>query len=223
MRYWRSDKWRSRGGDPTGTPKGVIWSFANIWWAVTTHTQATGGGAADVDLVMGPLVLAGPLFMLLSTWLTGGHIVTMQRFEPAQALDAVDRHRVTVAATSPLILRMLADAPEFAAADLSSIRYLVVGGGPIAPDLLGRFAARGVRVTQGSAMTETTGVATFLPPELIETKLGSAGLPLPMTEVRIIAGDGRVTVRLSGVNWREFRSSGKRSLIRGGPADSAQA
>jgi fatty-acyl-CoA synthase len=174
----------------TGTPKGVIWSFANIWWAATTHTQATGGGAADVDLVSGPLVLAGPLFMLLSTWLTGGHIVTMQKFEPAQALDAVARHRVSVAATSPLILRMLADAPEFPATDLSSIRYLVVGGGPIAPELLGRFATRGIRITQGYAMTETTAVATFLPPELIEAKLGSAGLPLPMTEVRIVTAEG---------------------------------
>jgi fatty-acyl-CoA synthase len=158
---------------------------------VTTHTQTTGGGAADVDLVMGPLVLAGPLFMLLSTWLTGGHIVTMQKFEPAEALDAVARHRVTVAATSPLILRMLAEAPGFAAADLGSIRYLVVGGGPIAPDLLARFAERRIRITQGYAMTETTAVATFLPPELIEAKLGSAGLPLPMTEVKIVTADGQ--------------------------------
>ena len=175
----------------TGLPKGVIWSFANIWWATTTHTLTTGGGAADVDLVMGPLVLAGPLFMLLSTWLTGGHIVTMNKFEPQHALDAIVRHRVTVAATSPMILQMLADAEGFPEADLGSVRYLVVGGGPITPELLQRFVARGVRVTQGYAMTETTGVATYLPPELIETKLGSAGLPLPMTELKIVHGDGR--------------------------------
>jgi fatty-acyl-CoA synthase len=174
----------------SGIPKGVIWSFSNIWWAVTTHAQATGGSAADVDLVSGPLVLAGPLFMLLSTWLTGGHIVTMQKFEPERALAAIARHRVTIAATSPLILRMLADSPDFPESDLRSIRYLVVGGGPITPELLGRFVARNIRITQGYGMTETAGVGTFLPPELIEAKLGSAGLPLPMTEIKIAAADG---------------------------------
>jgi fatty-acyl-CoA synthase len=107
-------------------------------------------------------------------------------FEPAETLGAIEKHSVTLGATSPLILQMLAEDPEFPKTDLSSLRCLVVGGGPVSTELLDVFMARGVRLTQGYGMTETTAVATFLPLSATRSKLGSAGVPLPGIEVDIV-------------------------------------
>jgi fatty-acyl-CoA synthase len=170
----------------TGTPKGVVWTFANIYWAVTAELSAARITGADVNLITGPMVMAGPLLMLLCSFASGGHVVLMgDRFEPAAALEAVTRHGVTLGATSPLILRMLTEVDGFVEADLSSLRCFVVGGGPVPTDVMTLFTERGVGMTQGYGMTETTGVGTFLPPGIAASKLGSAGPAVPMVEIRI--------------------------------------
>ena len=174
----------------TGLPKGVMLSYSNLWWSVSNYVFATGGLENDVNLVMGPMVLAGPLFTLLVTWSTGARVVSMQKFDAAAALRAIEDYRVTVGGTSPLILRMLAEAPGFADADLSSLRFLVVGGGPITPELLDVYASRGLMVSQGYSMSETTAVGVLLHSSMIREKLGSSGIPLPMVDRRVVRPDG---------------------------------
>lgn len=171
----------------TGTPKGVTWTFANIYWAVTAELSAARITGADVNLITGPMVMAGPLLMLMCSFASGGHVVLMgDRFEPAAALSAITRYGVTLGATSPLILRMLSEVDGFAEADLSSLRCFVVGGGPVPTEVMTLFTERGVGMTQGYGMTETTGVGTFLPPSIASRKLGSAGPAVPMVEIRIV-------------------------------------
>ncbi|MBF6240434.1 long-chain fatty acid--CoA ligase [Nocardia otitidiscaviarum] len=75
---------------------------------------------------------------------------------------------------------------------LDKVRVAVTGSAPIPPDTHEFFLGLGLPLCEGYGMTECTAGATISRPERI--KIGTVGLPLPDTEVRI-AADGEVLVR----------------------------
>ncbi|WP_306364779.1 long-chain fatty acid--CoA ligase [Nocardia sp. CC227C] len=75
---------------------------------------------------------------------------------------------------------------------LDKVRVAVTGSAPIPPDTHEFFLALGLPLCEGYGMTECTAGATISRPGRI--KIGTVGLPLPDTEVRIGA-DGEVLVR----------------------------
>jgi O-succinylbenzoic acid--CoA ligase len=66
---------------------------------------------------------------------------------------------------------------------------MLLGGGPAPRPLLERCARLGVPVSQTYGLTETASQVATLPPQDALRKLGSAGLPLLPTEVRIERDD----------------------------------
>ncbi|WP_143675559.1 AMP-binding protein, partial [Streptomyces sp. JV178] len=54
------------------------------------------------------------------------------------------------------------------------------------PQLIRDYGARGVPLQQAWGLTETAPFATYLPARLTSEKTGSAGLPMPYTEIRLI-------------------------------------
>jgi len=113
-----------------GPRKGVLLSARAL--AATAMIQL-----ADVDWPANPIVLcAEPIAggfgnMVLPTLLRGGTLVLQQGFEPSRFVDAVQRHRPSVALMLPGALLQLLDAPEAAAADWSSLQLLVYSGGSL--------------------------------------------------------------------------------------------
>ncbi|TVR97956.1 MAG: long-chain fatty acid--CoA ligase [Wenzhouxiangellaceae bacterium] len=75
---------------------------------------------------------------------------------------------------------------------MDRIRRATTGAAPIAPDLIRWFQAIGVPLYEGYGMTETTGIISVNTPE--RSRIGSVGVPLPDSEVRI-AEDGEILVR----------------------------
>src|SRR4029453_17215370 len=76
-------------------------------------------------------------------------------------------------------------------ADLSHLRTIVVAGGPVTPPLIQQDAEPGIYLQQAWGLTETAPFATHLPVERTLDKLGSAGIPMPYTEIRVV--DRRLT------------------------------
>ncbi len=82
------------------------------------------------------------------------------------------------------------DAPEFAAADLSHVRWFISGGAPLPQYLIEAYQRRGVVFRQGYGMTEV-GVNCFtMTNDDSFRKPGSIGKPLMFTDVRIVDADG---------------------------------
>ena len=79
---------------------------------------------------------------------------------------------------------------------LGRISTAISGAAPIAPQVLEWFWAMGVEVREGYGQTEGTAIATFTPAG--EARLGTVGVALPGTELRI-ADDGEILVRSAGV------------------------
>ena len=83
------------------------------------------------------------------------------------------------------------DHPSFAAADLSAWRTACSGGAPVPPSLLADVQACGVPMLQMFGLTESSAMATLLPPHDAARKLGSAGLPVPRTRIEILDAEDR--------------------------------
>ena len=112
-------------------------------------------------------------------WWKGAKIVLERGFDPARALELIERERVTTLMGVPANYLFMSQEPRFAEADLSSLRLAVVGGAPMPEALLDIWAARGVHIVQGYGLTEAAPNVLCLPPEDARRKAGYAGKPYP--------------------------------------------
>ena len=116
----------------TGRPKGVMIPHRQVAWNGYNTVASWQLTATDVSPIFTPLYHAGGLFAFLVPIITiGGTIVLHRDFDPAEIWSTVERERCTVILGVPTIWKLLAEAPEFAAADLSSVRCLYSGGAPL--------------------------------------------------------------------------------------------
>ncbi len=176
----------------TGRPKGVITPHRMVAWNAYNTLTCWQLSEADVSPVFTPLYHAGGLgAFLTSILLAGGTIVLHRDFDPSEVWRVIDRERCTVVLGVPTIWKMLADAPEFRSADLSSVRWFISGGAPLPRHLVGVFRDRGVVLRQGYGLTEV-GVNCFaMSDEEAWAKAGSIGRPLMFTEAKVIDEGGQ--------------------------------
>ncbi|WP_216587894.1 long-chain-fatty-acid--CoA ligase [Streptomyces brasiliscabiei] len=171
----------------TGRPKGVMLTHGNLWWNAVNVDSMVDTRSDDVNLAVAPLFHIGGLNALtLRTLLRGGTVVLRRGFDPAQCLDDLVRHRVTSVFAVPAMYAALARVPGFAEAELGALRSAVVAGAPVPPRLIRDYAERGILLQQAWGLTETAPFATYLPAGLTEEKAGSAGAPMPYTEVCLV-------------------------------------
>lgn len=183
-------------GGTTGAPKLAQQTRAN---------QAAMGWMLQCALDLSPsdVVLTGlPLFHANAAILTGlaplcaGATLLLagpQGFRNKALLanfwSLVERFGVTVFSGVPTIYASLLDYPV-GAADVSALRYGVVGAAPMPVSVFERFeAATGIKILELYGMTESTCVSTCNPRDG-ERRIGSIGIRLPYHEVRAgIFGD----------------------------------
>lgn len=170
----------------TGRPKGAVLTHGNLVWNAVNVVVDTDLAHDEVTLVSAPLFHTASLGMTcLPTLLKGGTVVLEEAFDERRALDLIARHRVTLLFGVPAMYQRLADAPGFAAADLSSIRTLMCGGAPVPRTLIDRYLARGLGFIQGYGLTEASPGTLLLDAEHAVSKAGSAGVPHFFTDVEL--------------------------------------
>ncbi|MEG4313991.1 AMP-binding protein [Pseudomonas sp. FIP_A4] len=92
----------------------------------------------------------------------------------------------------PQLLLALVSAAEQGVPLPASLRFIAVGGGRVAPQLLERAARLGLPVFEGYGLSECASVVCLNTPEA--RRIGTVGRPLPHVELRL-ADDGEVLVR----------------------------
>lgn len=168
----------------TGRPKGVMLTHGNIWWNAVNVDSVVDTRTDDVNLANAPLFHIGGLNALtLRTLLRGGTVVLRRAFQPEQCLEDLVAHKVTSIFAVPAMYSALARVPGFGTADLGALRAAIVAGAPVPPQLIKDYGERGVLLQQAWGLTETAPFATYLPAGLTREKTGSAGGPMPYTEV----------------------------------------
>ena len=175
----------------TGRPKGATLSHGNITWNCVNVLIDTDLASDEVALVCAPLFHVAALDMVsLPMVMKGGTVVLMGGFDPIQVLELIERHRVTVMFGVPAMFNALAQLPDFASADLSSLRRLLCGGAPVPLSTIRIYLDRGIAFLQGYGMTETSPGALFLGAERAADKAGTAGVASFFTDVRVVRRDG---------------------------------
>jgi len=169
----------------TGRPKGAMLTFGNHWWSAVGSALNLGHRLDDRWLAVLPLFHVGGLAILLRGVIGGVPVVLHRAFDPAAVNGAIEREGVThVSVVSAMLRRMLDE--RGARPYPSTLRCLLLGGGPAPRPLLEAAARLGAPVVQTYGLTETASQLATLSPDDALRKLGSAGKPLLHSELRIL-------------------------------------
>jgi len=165
----------------TAGPKPVALSQANFLASALGSAVALGLDPAERWLCPMPLTHVGGLSIPIRSAIYATTAVLRGRFETEAVLTELmdPGRRITIVSLVPTMLARLLDA---GLRHPPTLRWALLGGGPIAPALLERATDAGVPVAPTYGMTEACSqIATF-------------GWPLAGVELRT-AGDGEVLVR----------------------------
>jgi len=175
----------------TGRPKGVVLTHENVFWN-TLNLFATLDVAGDeVAMVSSPLFHVAALTQtLLPILLKGATAVLMPAWDTELCFDLIQAHGITWMFGVPTMYAAMEQSPRWADTDLSSLRLLTAAGAPVPPALIETYQSRGFLFCQGYGLTEAAPGATFLEAHASRSKVGSAGMALPFTDVRCVRADG---------------------------------
>jgi fatty-acyl-CoA synthase len=174
----------------SGRPKGVTLTHDNIRAMAETFSRFDDWNSGTISLCYTSLSFNGSVTnTFLGTLIVGGRLI-VEAFEPSLALQRIGRDRVTSLTGVPLAYEAIADLPDFAVTDLSSVRTAITGGAPASETLLRRWAAKGVRLRQAYGLTEATGAVTMVPPEQYASKAATVGIRGPWNDVKVVDAKG---------------------------------
>jgi fatty-acyl-CoA synthase len=172
----------------SGRPKGVMLSHANVVWNVYNLIVDIDLSSNEVALVTAPLFHTAALNQVLfPTLLKGGTALIEAKFDPDRAIELIESEGVTLLFGVTSMYLALAARPRFAEADLSTLRSALSGGAPIPESLLHTWLDRGLMITQGYGLTESSPGATMLRAADGVRKLGTAGTACFFTDVRVVS------------------------------------
>ncbi len=173
----------------TGLPKGAL--YCNRQLAFITQTDT--GGAWDT----GGRSFSGTSFAHLGfmtklpgSLQRGGTTFIMERWRAAEALELLAREKMTTVAGVPTQLALMLRQPDFDQFDLSSVRFIIAGGGPVTPGLADEARRRfGAALATRYSCTEAgIGLGTaFDDPE--EDAVVSVGRPHASVDLSLVDGD----------------------------------
>jgi fatty-acyl-CoA synthase len=187
----------------TGPPKGIMLTHANVTWNVVNFLTCADFRGDDVTVAIAPFFRVGGTGVnVLPVLFRGGQVVVPGDLSPAGILRVMERHRVTVGFGNPDLLDALVRSERWPRADLSSVRFVVTGGAPVPERLLRAWLDRGVLLLQGYGLSEAAPLTLLLDPASATTKLGSAGRPPLLVDVRIMGTDQRPVGRGRPVSCR---------------------
>ncbi|WP_028058697.1 long-chain-fatty-acid--CoA ligase [Candidatus Solirubrobacter pratensis] len=176
----------------TGTPKGAELTHDNLRTncEVTAHTLVQ---ITEDDVILGALPLFhsfGQTCGLNAGVSSGACLTLIPRFDPAKALEIIQRDKVTVFEGVPTMYHAILSVADRERYDVSSLRLCVSGGSAMPVEVMRGFEqAFDCKVLEGYGLSETSPVASFNHPDR-ERKPGSIGTPIEGVEMRLVDEDG---------------------------------
>jgi long-chain acyl-CoA synthetase len=183
----------------TGTPKGAELTHGNL----RRNADIVAGlfGLGDDAMTLGALPLFhsfGQTCCMNATISAGGCMTLLSRFDPAKALEVIERDGVNVFQGVPTMYAAMLNLPDADRYDTSQLEICVSGGAAMPVEILRGFEERfGCKVLEGYGLSETSPVASFNHPDR-ERKPGSIGTPIEGVEMKLAdesGGVGEIAIR----------------------------
>jgi len=197
----------------TGRPKGALGTHRNMM----TNLVSTGFATArnflrngeplpepDPEAPQRGMLLSVPLFhatgchsILVPNYAHGGKLVFMHRWDPERALELIEQEQLNTFGGVPAMVWQVLESPDLATRDTSSILNVGYGGAPATSELVKRIqeAFPGVSPGNGYGLTETSSITTQNSGEDYFRRPESAGLPVPVCDVKVVDGAGNEVPR----------------------------
>ena len=179
-------------GGTTGVSKGVMLSHANLSY----NAQQFSAWFPDIDPGQERLMGNFPVFHIAGfaaiqnfiTW-QGWENIMVPRPEPKINVELMKKHKPTFLPGVPTIfVGLLADA-DFRKLDFSAMKGFFSGAAPLAADTINDLKElTGATMCEVYGSTETTAVASITPWGG-RIKPGTVGVPVPDTDIKIVALD----------------------------------
>ena len=177
-------------GGSTGTPKETVLTHGSVTWNATNTVTAWGLRPGDATPMVFPMFHTGGWHVLtLPLFHVGGHVVIARDFDPGEVLDLVESYDASVLVAVPAVLRMMTEHDDWAATDLSSLRFAKSGGGPCRRAVMETWWGRGVDLSQGYGLTECGPNNFSMPDGWPREKADSVGVPAMHVDARIVDDD----------------------------------
>ncbi len=179
----------------TGEPKGVMCGHNNVNFATGSIIQYLGNVDEDIIMDVLPLSYSYGLFQLLAVIRFGGTLVLERSFVyPAEILKHIEQEKVTGFPGVPTIFSILLQM-DLSRYDFTNLRYITNAAAALSPVQIQQVALKFPRVKIYSmyGLTETIR-ALYLPPEQLNNRPGSVGIPIPGTEAWIEDEEGHRAV-----------------------------
>jgi acyl-CoA synthetase (AMP-forming)/AMP-acid ligase II len=176
----------------TGRPKGCIKTHESYLHSCMINFTSKRMVEGERELLVVPIYYNSGRSSLITQLCFAGSVYLRDRFEPEPALQMIQNEKITCLALAPNHCNELLHCPSLQNYDLSSLRVLRKAGLPFQKRLLQSIMEKICpEVFQAYGGTEFSE-ATVLKPEEQLSKIGSAGLPVWGTEVRVVGRDNEV-------------------------------
>ena len=174
----------------TGRPKGAELTHAGL--VRNAEVSRNLFGVRPSDVIMGCL----PLFHVFGltcglnvSVATAATLTLLPRFDPAKALDIMQRDQVTLFEGVPTMYAAMLHLPEADPAQAATLRLCASGGAALPVEILRAFEEKfGCVILEGYGLSETSPVASFNHPDKVR-KAGSIGTPIEGVQMRLIDDD----------------------------------
>jgi fatty-acyl-CoA synthase len=180
-------------GGTTGLPKGAVITHGNITWNSINTITSWGITSQHKAAIQLPFFhIGGPHIFMVPLVHAGGTTILCSGFDPDETFDLVENSGITHYVAVPTMFQMLQSHPRWADADFSKLELVISGGAPCPLPVMEKFWNRGIDFKMGYGLTEASGNNFWLPPELVQEKVGSVGYPLFHIDMKIIRSNGTV-------------------------------
>ena len=177
----------------TGKPKGVMLSHRNLVTNVRSIVSYLELGPHDRVAMVLPYFYVYGSSVIHTHLAAGGTIVDAGSVAfPVTVLDAIERHRATGLSGVPSTFARILRVEDIGTRDLSSLRYVTQAGAAMTRALTEalRRALPRTRIFVMYGQTEASARLTYVPPERLDAKIGSAGIAIPGVSITVVGPDG---------------------------------
>jgi HIP---CoA ligase len=181
----------------TGRPRGAVLTAEGLLTVAAGHAASWKLKPGDAIFVPNPAShIMGLVLGCLMPAVARATVITTARFDPGTALQQIARYRPVAMAGAPTHYHMLAEHPDLASTDISSLRFGLAGGAASTPEAVRRIMDRlGLAALLNAyGMTEASGsISRTEIGDPVEAHAFTVGRPMPWLETRLT--DGQLWIR----------------------------
>lgn len=182
-------------GGTTGRSKGAMLTHYNIICNIHQSGSVVAPRIKEGEeriLGVSPLTHAMAMTNMNFTVLIGATYVILEKFNATKVLELINDYRLTYFLGSPTMYIALLNHPDLPKYDVSSLKVCISGSAPLPVEVLKQLDEKfGASIFEGYGLSEATTSVTRTPIKG-KRKIGSVGVPIPGTEVKLVDVDNGI-------------------------------